>query len=269
MRNYTKKGKKSLNKEKEEKRCLLGKQLKDEILKQFKSLKDFREACTEHSNFAGSSSGSEYISASALSNFIHGESPIPPDRAEVFAEVLGLSTAYILGLEKYPSEEAREEAEWMDAVKEWDKEDKERIATFKKVMSLLSDRHFKFCFELKETYEVTPPKSKKRTVHAQIYSSNMQHTLIDNGSQIIPDSEFFSWLTNNTGTIKHSNDKWYHLNDKVQILNDNEWIETDINSFMRMIYDIDESITATIQNRCDFWMKYATYDYKEALRKSI
>ena len=271
MRKYTKKEKKSLNSEKEEKRRALGQQLRDEIDKRFKTYTEFREACTEHSNYAGNSSGNEYISAQHLSNLMSGESPISPDKAEVFSQVLGLPVTYILGYDKYPSEEARKKAEKKEAEKEWNNEDIERISTFKKVMSMLSDKQYIFCFELKEEYEfISSFTQKKCTAHAQMRCNNMQYTLIDNGTQIIPESEFFSWLTNNTGTIKHSSNKWYHLNNRIQIMDNNDkWMELDINKFMIMIYDIDESIKATVQNRCDFWMKYANYDHKEALRKEI
>lgn len=263
--------KKIVNTEKVSKNIQLGKQLSDLIKTKFNTFKAFRDACTEHSNYKNSSSGDEYISKSALSNIIHGTTALPPDRAEVFAEVLGVPAAYLLGYLKYPSEEARKKAEKKEAEKEWNNEDIERISTFKKVMSMLSDKQYIFCFELKEEYEfISSFTQKKCTAHAQMRCNNMQYTLIDNGTQIIPESEFFSWLTNNTGTIKHSSNKWYHLNNRIQIIGNNDtWIELDIDKFMIMIYDIDESIKATIQNRCDFWMKYANYDHKEALRKEI
>ena len=268
MRKYTKKEKKSLNSEKEEKRRALGKQLRDEIDKRFKTYTEFREACTEHSNYAGNSSGNEYITAQHLSNLMSGESPISPDKAEVFSKVLGVPVTYLLGFDKYPSEEAREEAEWMDAVKGWDKEDRERIAIFKRVMTILSDRQYVFHFSLSYT---NYPENTKHT--AELYSRNMQHTLFDNGSRyIIDDIVFFDWLRFSDLVMKYTADnttKWYHFIG-VEIVSDNhKLINIDMNSFMRMIYDIDESIKATIQNRCDFWMNYANYDYKVELEKSF
>lgn len=274
MRKYTKKNKALMNNAKKEKNVKLGKRLKDEIEKNFKTHQMFIKACTEHSNYKDSASGNEYIKKNALSNIIHGTTALPPDRAEVFAEVLGVPVAYLLGYEDYPSEEAKEKALFLNAVSEWDKEDQERIETFKRVMSILSERQYIFEFQLKEQYEVTDLRGKKHSVPAKINSHNMQHTLIDDGTFSLDDVTFFSWLRFNTLTIKvniNDNIKYYHLDDKVQIFttSGSNWIELDINSFIRMIYDIDESIKATIQNRCDFWMKYADYDYKDALRKSL
>lgn len=268
-----KKEKKMMNNAKEEKNRMLGKRLSDQILSQFKTYKDFMDACTEHSNYKDSSSGGEYISKSALSNIINGAS-LPKDRAEVFAEVLGVPVAYLLGYEDYPSEEAKEKALWLNAVSEWDKEDQERIETFKRVMSILSERQFMFEFQLKEQCEVRDLRGQEHSTAAKVISHNMQHTLIDDSSYTLDDVTFFSWLRFNTLTIKVSikdSIRYYHLDDKVQIFttSGSNWIALDINSFIRMIYDIDDSIKATIQNRCDFWMKYADYDYKDALRKSI
>lgn len=266
--------KKKVNTEKENKNIQLGEQLRKLIESQFDTFTDFRNACTEHSNYKNSSSANEYISKSALSNIIHGKTPIPSDRAEVFAEVLGVPAAYLLGYQKYPSKEAEENALWLEALSQWNKEDQERFNTFKRILSLLSDRQFMFEFQLKEQYEVTDLNGQMHFASARIISHNMQHTLIDGCSYPLDDVTFFSWLRFNTLTIKVNKKdsvRYYHLDGKIQIINisENNWIELDINSFIRMIYDIDESIKATIQNRCDFWMKYADYDYKDALRKSL
>lgn len=283
MRKYTKKDKELMNNAKKEKNVKLGQRLKVEIEKNFKTHQMFIEACTEHSNYSGTSTGTEYISRSNLSNILNGITALPPDRAEVFAEVLGVPAAYLLGYQDYPSKEAAENALWLEALSKWDKEDQERIETLKRIMSILSDRQFIFEFQLKEQYEVTD-LGGKHTATAKIYSHNMQYTLIDNGSYPIDDLTFFSWLRFNTLTIKIKNDstpkKYYHLDaydNKKQLKHciniidkkSNRWIELDINSFMHMIYDIDESIKATIQNRCDCWMKYANFDYKEALDRSF
>ena len=266
--------KKTMNnqkKEKSEKNVRLGKQLREEIDSKFSTHEEFRKACTTISNYNNNSSGIEYISKSGLSNILSGSCPIPEDRAEVFSKVLGVPVTYLLGYDPYPSEEAKEKALLADAMNKWNAEDKDRIDTVRRIMSLLSDRHYQFHFELKEVYEqFSPVLNKKYSVHAVIVSNNMQHTLyIDNTSRTMDDVTFFSWLCNNTLTIKVKDKKkaqYFHLNNKVTVLNNrsHRMIELDVNSFMKMIYDIDESINTTIQTRCDFWHKYSDYDYKDA-----
>lgn len=272
-----------MNNAKKEKNVKLGQRLKVEIEKNFKTHQMFIEACTEHSNYSGTSTGTEYISRSNLSNILNGITALPPDRAEVFAEVLGVPAAYLLGYQDYPSKEAAENALWLEFLSTCNKEDQERIEVVKRIMSILSDRQFILEFQLKEHYKDNDLSGKSFTTPAKIISHNMQHTLIDSGTYPIDDETLFSWLRFNTLTIKMKNStpkKYYHIDaydNKNQLKHcvsiidtkNNRMIELDINSFMHMIYDIDESIKATIQNRCDCWMKYASYDYKEALDRSF
>lgn len=275
MTKYTKKNKKEVNIQKEEKKKLrdarkklLGQRLEKLIDSKYKTRTAFIKACTDISNYNNNSAGELYIKPNQLSDIIHGKAQLPPDRAKVFSEVLGVPAAYLLGYLDHPSEEAREEAYLAEAMDRWDAEDKERIEAVKRVMSLLAERKFIFQFELKEEYEVTSA-GRKHKVHGFIASNNMQHVLYTGDSScILDDVTFFSWLCNNTLTIKIKNNhkaQYYHLSDKIKVLSsDHRWIEIDVNSFMRMIYDIDDSIRNTIQTRCDFWLNYSDYDYKEA-----
>lgn len=249
--------------------------LNKHIKEKFKHRSDFIRELNKQNGFPveNTRQGECFISESRLSQILKGDN-LDYAYALGFSKVLGLPVEYLMGEIDYPSKEAEENAMWLEALSKWSKEDQERVATFKRVMTLLSDRQFKFVFFLKETYEaVSPSTQKKYTAHAEIYTNNMQHTLIDNGAHIIPDTEFYEWLRFSTLTIPHrdgDNVKIYTLSGKVQIIGkNNQWIELDINSFMHMIYDIDESIKATIQNRCDCWMKYANFDYNEALDKSF
>lgn len=211
-----------------------------------------------------------------------------------FSKALRLPVEYLMGEIDYPSKEAEENAMRLEALSKWSKEDQEQFDTFKRVMSILSDRQFLFEFTLKEQYEATDSRGQKHIAPAIIRSLNMQHTLFDNGSYPIDDITMLSWLRNGdmlTITVHTENGKKYYHLDAYDIKdqtkknkqkekqlkkcitiidkNSNQMIELDINSFMHMIYDIDESIKATIQNRCDCWMKYANFDHKEALDRSF
>lgn len=276
MKKYIKKEKKEVNSQKKKQKnphnVLLGKRLKDEIDLRYKFHTDFIKDCTAHSNYANSPTGEEWIKPNQLSDIINGTAKLPPYRAEVFAKVLGVSQGFLLGYEDYPSEKAKEDAIFQNTISRWSDEDKERISTVKKIMSILSDRKYQFHFELVEDHEtISPLTGKPYTVHDVIITKNMQHVLFtENGSRILDDATFFNWLCDITlpVCIKDGDyEEYYHLNDKIQILSsDHKLIELDTNSFMKMVYDIYDSINNTIQARCDFWFKYSDYDYKEAFR---
>lgn len=259
--------------------------LNKHIKEKFKHRSDFIRELNKQNGFPveNTRQGECFISESRLSQILKGDN-LDYAYALGFSKVLGLPVEYLMGEIDYPSKEAKENALWLEALSQWNKEDQERFNTFKRILSLLSDRQFMFEFQLKEQYEVTDLNGQMHFASARIISHNMQHTLIDGCSYPLDDVTFLSWLCFDTLTIKIKNNstpkKYYHIDaydNKKQLKpcihivdkKNNRLIELDMNSFMHMIYDIDESIQATIQNRCDCWMKYANYDYKEALERSF
>lgn len=207
-----------------------------------------------------------YLDKKTLSWILSGKTRLAPDRADAFSKVLGVPPEYLMGLTDSPNIEAHAQ----EMMAQWDKEDFERICKVKNILSELSKRGYAFRFELTESYESKRKRAKTSSkISAYVISQNMIHTLYDNDSvYTLKDEEFLYWMIDpvllGIPVKKDDKTKYYHLNGKITVKDKRDRIvETDINGFMRLIYDIDESINNTINNRVDSWFVLSKYDYME------
>lgn len=205
------------------------------------------------------------IDKATLSNLISGKTTLSPDRAQAFSKILNVSASYLLGLVTFDNSE--EEAKHRDIISSWSEKDHQAIQTFKRILDCLTKEH-ELCFD---AYEIA---GKKKITRKIIYTSNSIdiYSPETGSSQNISQEEFFNWVCSPEAIVLiksdiKKGDRRIHLNDRVILVKKkdmNEVLELNLNSFVKMIYDINFSITDTINSRIGYWFNYSSFDYKSS-----
>ena len=218
------------------------------------------------------------IDKKTVSDLIKGQTTLASDRAIEFSKVLNTSAEYLLGLTDFMNPEKRREQIENEITLKWSQEDYQKIDLCKRIMLLLAKDH-RIIFDAYENQS----KNQKKTIRIDkkiIYQSN-SIKLYDpdkkntpNYLSIIPEG-FYNWICTPDLTVlikKDSNNqsfRYIHLADNVSIVkksDPNISLNLGINGFLKLIYDIDSSMTAAMNSRLDFYFKYSNYNYFEDLR---
>lgn len=219
------------------------------------------------------------INPRTLSELSRGLKKLDGEKARIFSKILNVSTEYLLGLVTFDN--PKEESEFKSLVINWKSEDYQNINMFRRIMEYLASNH-RIVFD---AYEII---GKKRLSKKVIYESDgITLFNINNAKDYHPQSisqeGFYNWvctlpipvvLMENTSS-NNAPMRYIHLADKVVIAkkepqtenNKNSEAALTLNEFIKMIYDIDDSMTAALNNRIDYWMTYSEFDYKQKFMK--
>lgn len=218
------------------------------------------------------------INKATISNLINGKTTLDPDTAEEFSKVLNVPDQYLLGKIGYIDSEERKEQLKNEMTSRWSQEDYLKISMFKRIMLLLAKEH-RIIFDAYEEKRI----SKKRSFHTEkkivfeadsISLYDLDKKQYSNYQAITPEG-FYNWICDQTVLLKTAPEDdtiRFHISDNISIVkkhNPNIWINLDINGFMKLIYDIDESMKAAMNSRIDFYFRYSEYNYQEDLEHTV
>ena len=92
--------------------------------------------------------------------------------------------------------------------------------------------------------------------------------------QNISPEGFYNWICNQTVLIKTDSEdntfRYIHIGDNISIVkrhDSNIFINLNIDGFMKMIHDIEDSMNAAMKSRLNFYFKYSGYKYQDDLRQ--
>ena len=217
------------------------------------------------------------INRATISNLINGKTTLYADIAEDYSKVLNVPADYLLGKIEFMNPEERREQLKNEISSKWSQEDFHKIALFKRIMLLLAKEHIIFfdAYENKRISKKTSKRIEKKIVFEansiRLYDLDKKHS--SNYQNITPEG-FYNWICDQTVLIKTDSEdntfRYIHIADNISIVkkhDSNTFINLDINGFMKIIHDIEDSMNAAMQSRIDFYFRYSEYNYQDDLRQ--
>lgn len=217
------------------------------------------------------------IDKKTVSDLIAGKITLASDRAQDFSKILNVPAEYLLGLIDFKNPEERREQLQNELSSKWSQEEYNKISRFKRIMLLLAKEHIIFfdAYENKSISKRTSKRLEKKIIFEadsiRLYDLDKNHS--SNYQNISPEG-FYNWICDQTVLIKTDSEdstfRYIHIADNISIVkkhDSNTFINLDINGFMKMIHDIEDSMNAAMKSRIDFYFSYSEYNYQDDLRQ--